>query len=116
LNAVQGDPYRFQSPVIPEAPTWWAGGIARVALGLSALLWIGMLVGAYFRETWGVIGAQLAIGPTGFGIGCLVLARRTRYVASPSARIVAPLACGAVVGLIVFLLLSIFFGAAWRHL
>ncbi|HVH47173.1 MAG TPA: hypothetical protein VM925_32770 [Labilithrix sp.] len=109
-------PYRSQQLVVPRTPTWWAGGIAYASLVLAAVLWIGTLVGGYHSESWGMLGAELAVLPTGFGVGCLLLARRTRYAPDAAARVVAPLVLGALSGGISFILLVVFFATVWTSL
>ncbi|HVJ93482.1 MAG TPA: hypothetical protein VM580_26960 [Labilithrix sp.] len=113
---MHGDPYRYREPVVPPTEPWWAGRFGYACLALAGVLWAVTLVAAYHRETWGMLGAQFAVGPTGFAVGCLVIARRTRYSHDAARRVVAPLAAGFVSSLIAFVAIAIFFATLWRAL
>ena len=86
------------------------------SLVLAGILWVGTLVGAYFRETYGVQGATLAIGPTAFAIAALLVAKRTRYAPGPAGRVVAPLAAGCIAAVVALVILTLFFATIWRRL
>lgn len=113
---MQGTPYRYREPAAAPSIVWWAGGVGKACAALAVVAWIATFGLAYQRESWGVAGAEVAAYPTGFAVGCLVLARRTRYRSDRAARVAAPLAAGLLGGWIALLAILLFFGAVWSSL
>lgn len=109
-------PYRSQDLARAPSIRPWASIVGRVVAALAALAWVGTFALAYQREAWGVSGAEVATWPTGFAIGCLLLAKRTRYRPDAAGRIAAPLACGLLGGWIAVLFGLFFFGIVWHSL
>src|SRR5262245_14146435 len=72
-----GYPQPMQPPQGQQRPPAWVGYVARAFLALGILLAIGAVVGGIMSETLGMMFAQAAPGPLGFGLVATLLTRKT---------------------------------------
>lgn len=109
----------FAPPTPLEGRGWqMLRHLPTAAFVFALLAWGATGALAYQRESWGILGATIAIFPTGFGFGGLVVVadERARVASGEPARIGRALGVATLTGLALSLGFAFFMAAIWPSL